>query len=213
MVARQDAAKLDPRPDTILPAFALVIDVKPDDKEFATRLMSAFQSFIGLANLGAAQSKAPPLMLGSETVDGVTISTSKYVLPTAAKAEEGKGKEPVHQRFNFSPSAAMVENHFILSSSLGLARDLVKAVKEPATATDSTLLIEADGEALAALIGQNKDRLVMDNMVKKGNDKAQGRVGDRSPGSHRPVPASRSPVGRRRRGRAAFRARIPRCQP
>jgi hypothetical protein len=170
VIARQDETKLDPMPDVKLPAFALVIDIKPDDKEFATRLMSAFQSFIGLANLGAAQSKAPPLMLGSETVDGVTISTSKFVVAKDAKVDP---KQPVNLRFNFSPSAALVDNHFVISSSLPLARDLVKTVKNPAKSTDATLLADVNGEELAKLIDQNRKRLVMDNMVSKGNDKAR----------------------------------------
>ena len=170
VIARQDFTKFDPAPDTKLPAFALLIDIKPDDKEFATRLMSAFQSFIGLANLGAAQSKAPPLMLGSETVDGVTISTSKFVVSKDTKPDP---KQPVNQRFNFSPSAALVENHFVISSSLGLARDLVKAAKSSAKPADATLTAEVNGDDLAQLIDQNRRILVMNSMMTKGNDKAR----------------------------------------
>jgi hypothetical protein len=170
VIARQDVTKLDPVPDVKLPAFALLIDIKPDDKEFATRLMSAFQTFIGLANLGAAQSKAPPLMLGSENLDGVTISTSKFVV---SKDAAPAPKQPIDQRFNFSPSAAMVENHFIISSSLGLARELVKVAKSPSRPGDATLLAEVNGDDLAQLIDQNRQRLVMNSMLTKGNDKAK----------------------------------------
>jgi hypothetical protein len=170
VIARQDFSKFDPVPDVKLPGFALLIDVKPDDKEFATRLMSAFQSFIGLANLGAAQSKAPPLMLGSESVEGVTISTSKFVVSKDAPLDP---KQPVNQRFNFSPSATLVDNHFILSSSLGLAKDLVRAIKNPAAQLDATLQAEANGEELAQLIEQNRKILVMNSMMSKGNDKSR----------------------------------------
>ena len=167
VVARQDIQALDPVPDVKLPAFALVIGLKPDDDEFATRLRAAFQSFIGLANLGAAQQKAPPLMLGTETFEGVTILTSKF----QAKAGPRPKDEPVHQRHNFSPSAAQVGDHFILSSSLGLARDLVRALKSPGSAREATVAAVADGPTLAGLLEQNQDRLVTQNMLEKGNDK------------------------------------------
>jgi hypothetical protein len=175
VVARQEAKTLDPLPDVKLPAFALVIGLKPDDEEFATRLQAAFQSFVGLANLGAAQEKAPPLMLGSETCEGVTIATSKFQVP---KGPPPKG-EPVHQRHNFSPSSALVGDHFILSSSLGLTRDLIRSLKSPAKPTDDTLVVAASGAELAGLIEQNRDRLVMQNMLEKGNDKAraEGEIG------------------------------------
>jgi hypothetical protein len=169
VIAQQDHAAMKPSPDVKLPAFALVVDLKPDDEDFHQRLRVAFQSFIGLANLGAAQQKAPPLELGSETFDGVTISTAKFMPPKTDPSE----KEPVHGRHNFSPSAVQVGNHFILSSSLGLARDLIRALKAPAPAVSETLVAEADGTELGRLIDKNRNRLVMQNMLEKGHDKEQ----------------------------------------
>ena len=168
VVAEQDYSQIKPVPDLKLPAFALVIDLKPDDDDFAQRLKVAFQSFIGLANLGAAQSKAPPLELGSEAVDGVTIATSHFM---ASKAAPGS-KEPVHQRQNYSPSAVQVDNHFIISSSLGLTKDLIATIRKPAKQTDVTAILEADGTMLAHLLELNRQRLVTQNMLEKGNDKA-----------------------------------------
>lgn len=168
VVAEQDYAQIKPVPDTKLPAFALVIALKPDDDEFAQRLKVAFQSFIGLANLGTAQSKAPPLELGSEVVDGVTIATTHFMAPRAAPG----AKEPVHQRQNYSPSAAQVDNHFIISSSLGLTKDLIAAIRKPAKSTDVTAILEADGPTLAHILDANRQRLITQNMLEKGNDKA-----------------------------------------
>ena len=107
VVAMQDYAAMSPVPDVKLPAFALVVDVRPDDEDFAARLKVAFQSFVGLANLGAAQSKAPPLELGSETFEGVTISTTHFMAPVNKPNNEAEDKDkgPVHSRHNFSPSA------------------------------------------------------------------------------------------------------------
>ena len=168
VVAEQDYSQIKPVPDTKLPAFALVIDLKPDDDEFAQRLKVAYQSFIGLANLGGRRRSRPPLELGPEVVDGVTIATSHFMAANAAPGAQ----EPVHQRQNYSPSAAQVDNHFIISSSLGLTKDLIPVLRKPAKETDVTAIIEADGPTLAHLLGMNRQRLVTQYMLEKGNDKA-----------------------------------------
>ncbi|WP_435007358.1 hypothetical protein P12x_004680 [Tundrisphaera lichenicola] len=166
VIASQDTSDFDPMPADKLPAFALIADLKPDDPDFAIRLKSAFQSIIGLINLGAAESKAPPLMLGSETIDGVAVATSKFLKPKVVEPTE-----PVHTRHNFTPSAAQVGDHFILSSSLGLVRNLIPALKNPTEPTGATVLIEADGAELAGLVAANRPKLVMQNMLEQGNDK------------------------------------------
>ncbi|MCA1684776.1 MAG: hypothetical protein LC745_02075, partial [Planctomycetia bacterium] len=176
VVALQDVAGLNPVPDVKLPVFALVIGLKPDDDDFAQRLKVAFQSFIGLTNLGAAQTKAPPLELGSETFEGVTIATARFMTTRAVAA----ANSPVHYRHNFSPSAAQVGDHFVISSSVGLTRDLVTALKSPAGKPgEATLVAEADGPGLARLVELNRTRLVLQNMLEKGHDKeqAEGEVG------------------------------------
>jgi hypothetical protein len=170
----QDETKLDPKPDLVLPAFALVLDLSAEDPDFAVRLQAAFQSFIGLANLGAAQTKAPPLMLGSEDFNGLRIATAKY-LP----AKDRDPSDPVHERHNFTPSAVQVGDHFVLSSTLGLAKDLATELKNPPKAGADTLLMNADGAALAKLIDQNRERLVQQNILEKGNSReaAEGEIG------------------------------------
>ena len=179
VVALQDAKALKPVPDVILPAFALVVDLKPDDDDFAQRLKVAFQSFIGLVNIGAAQSKAPPLEMLSESFDGVTIATSRFMPPAPAGKDKDKPKAEdekpaVNTRHNFTPSAVQVGNHFVIGSSLGLTRDLVKSLKNPGRSPeDGTLVAEADGPTLAKLVDANRTRLVMRNILEKGNGQAQ----------------------------------------
>jgi len=168
VIARQNYQAMNPMPDVKLPSFALILNLKPDDDEFAERLKVAYQSFIGLANLGAAETKAPPLMLGTETVAGITISTAAFMPPKTARPKD----EPVHLRQNFSPSVAQVGDRFIFSSSTGLARELIKTLQSPMKATDATLIAEADATEMARLVDLNRARLVMQNMVEKGNDKA-----------------------------------------
>ena len=169
VVAAQDYSKMNPVPDLKLPGFALVIDLKPDDDDFAQRLKVAFQSFVGLANIGAAQSKAPPLELITEDVNGITIASTRFMVSKSDPA----AKASVHQRHNFTPSVARVDDHFILSSSLGLTKDLIPALREASKPTDATLFVEANGAAIARVLNVNRQRLVTQNMMEKGNDKAK----------------------------------------
>ena len=177
IVTSQDYEAMTPEPDVKQPAFALIAGLEPGDADFATRLKVAFQSFVGLANLGAAQTKAPPLMLGLETVEDVPIATARFLPPTAPDPEG----TPVHQRMNFSPAAAEVGGSFVLSASVGLARDLVRALKASRAPerSEATLIAEADGLELARLLERNRETLIMQNMLKEGNDReaAEGEVG------------------------------------
>ena len=90
------------------------------------RLKAAYQTFVGLSNIDAAQKKAQPLELGSEEVLGVTLATSRYMPPREGCPHRVR---PVDTRYNFSPATAQVGHFFILSSSVGLARDLIKQLK------------------------------------------------------------------------------------
>ena len=168
VVANQDVKTLSPVPATKLPSFALVIGLKPDDEDFAERLLSAFSSLIAITNLESGKNKVPTLITRTETFEGATVQSSRFAAPKAAAQGE-----PVHQRYNFSPSAAIVDHQFILGSSLTLTRDLVHAVKNPGRAEPATLAMDVDGALLAGVVDRNKAGLVADSMLKKGNSKAQ----------------------------------------
>ncbi|QDV33381.1 hypothetical protein [Tautonia plasticadhaerens] len=177
VAAMQDFGSMDPEPSLKLPSFAMVVELDADRPEFAQRLRVAFQSFLGLANLGGAETGAPPLMLGSETHEGIPISLATFMAAPEAPGEgdEEGGEDPaeVHYRNNFSPSVAEVEGRFIVSSSVGLTRSLIDALKaDPGPdPTDATLLMTADGPALAGLVELNRERLVLRNMLERGNDR------------------------------------------
>jgi hypothetical protein len=170
VVAQQDYAAMTPAPDQKLPAFAIVAELNGSQEDFAPRLKIAFQSLVAISNVDAAQKKAAVLELGSEEVEGVSIATTKYLVSRKATS----ASEPGAQRYNYSPSAAQVGRYFILSSSAGLARSLVRELKsadptgknrkdEPATFT-----VDADGSELARLLEQNRSRMVMQTMLGRG---------------------------------------------
>ena len=180
VVALQDHASLNPVPDVKLPAFALVVDLKPGDDDFAQRLRVAFQSFVGLANLGAAQTKAPPLELGSEVFDGVTISTSRFMSPGGSRAPGGGGSGGSRRQGPGAPPPQLQpvgraggrSLHHQLKRRAG-PRPGQGARSAPRKPGDATLLAEADGAALARLVELNRNRMVMQNMLDKGHDKEQ----------------------------------------
>lgn len=173
VLVKQDPATLQPRPDILLPGFAMVVDLNGEDPEFSQRLLAAYQSFVGLANLGAAQSKAPPLMQGSEQFEGITISTARFLPP---RKDAAASDEPVHIRHNLSPAVAQVGNRFILSSTVETAKALLTSLKAEgqgnAARSDQTLRIEAEGQAVSALIDQNRETLIDRIVVKEGKDRA-----------------------------------------
>ena len=180
VVAQQDYAAMKPAPDQKLPAFAIVAELNGSQDDFADRLKIAFQSFVALTNIDAAQKKAAALELGTEEVEGVRIATTKYVV----SHRPASASEPGAQRYNYSPSAAQVGRYFVLSSSTGLARSLVRELKSAGANgkalrdDSSTFAVEADGAELARLLEQNRSRMVMQTMLGRGETKedAEGRV-------------------------------------
>jgi hypothetical protein len=168
VVALQDYEAMNPKPQAKFPAFALVARLKPDNDEFAQRLKVAFQSFVGLVNLGNVEKKnnVPPLELGTEQCGDVTIATARFMVPKAGAAGEG-----VHPRNNFSPSMAVVNDRFIVSASVGLTRDLIASIKGNGKPFDATLAAEASGARMAEFTELNRTMFVTNGMVKRGNDK------------------------------------------
>jgi hypothetical protein len=183
VVAQQDEATLKPAPDRKLPAFALVAELNGSQEDVPGRLKIAFQTLVAISNVESAQKKGPVFELGSEVVDGVTIVTTTHLV--SKPAESGSKSEPGPDRYNFTPSAAHVGRYFVLSSSTGLARSLVKELKAIDAAAQkpkeqpATFTVEADGPEFARLLEKNKGRMVMQTMLDRGQTKrdAEDRVG------------------------------------
>jgi hypothetical protein len=83
-------------------------------------------------------------------------------------------------RFNFRPAIALPRNYLILSSTDGLARDLIDAVNKEAQQTTQSktqdhTLAELNGQALASILQANYGAMVRQNMVEKGNTEAEAK--------------------------------------
>ena len=166
IVAQQDHAGLKPQPDVKYPAFALVGELDSADSDFGQRFKVAFQAIVGISNVDGNQKKAAALELGSEEVDGITLATARYMVP-----RHGDSASVVPSpRYNFTPATAQVGKYLILSSSVSLARDLVKELKSKTALAElgETAVLEADGSELAKLLEINRSRLAMQLMLGRG---------------------------------------------
>jgi hypothetical protein len=110
-------------------------------------------------------------------VHGGTTFTVGYF--STAQIED---KTKLDTRFNIRPALAMPGEYLILSSTDGLARDLIDALSreteravEPLAETHS--LLEIEGGRLASILQANRDVLVRGDMVKKGSTQEQAEAG------------------------------------
>ena len=179
VVAEQDSKTMIPKPDLVLPAFAISVGYDKKDEDFRQRWVIAFQSLIGVLNVVGGQQKAPVLVQNQEDFEGAKIYSAKYLPPVKpANAKPGDSKtdeEGIHIRHNFRPTLVISGDHLIISSTTEMARDVVKAIKLADSSSDAppqAMSVDLDGKRIAGLLDVNRERLVMQNMVEKGHGKA-----------------------------------------
>ena len=90
-------------------------------------------------------------------------------------------RNPTH-RFNVRPSLAMPGKYLVLSSTDGLARDLIDALGReggqaatPVAQTHSVL--ELDGKQAVSVLLANRDAIVRGDMLKKGKSQQESEAG------------------------------------
>lgn len=164
VVTRQNYDHLEtPVPAIKVPAFALVFELK-EPKEVQRTFKVAYQSIIGFVNIGLGQEGQPQLEFNTEDLNGSRIVAATYF----ADPDEDEGRI----NYNFSPSIAFVDDNFVLSSTVELARELTELIQSDtygeATKANSALML--DGDALAEILGDNREQLIAQNMLEDGND-------------------------------------------
>lgn len=171
VVAEQQYDSTAATPSVKLPAFAAVFHIKNPEKS-GEMAEEAWQKSLGLVNITQGQKALPGLILDRDIHNGVKYSFAKFSTGGL------KDKPELDLRFNFRPSLARVDDWLILSSSDGLAKDLIDAIKKgpakPLAQTHS--LVELDGTRLAAVLESNRETMIRKNMVDKGvsQQKAEG---------------------------------------
>jgi len=162
-------------PDVKLPALAIVFKLQDPD-EFDVVAEEAWQKAIGLINFTRGQQAMPGLIMDRPT-QGETKFTVAYF-----SSVDVEDKTRLDQRFNFRPSVAMPGDYLILSSTDGLARDLVDALgremkNSPAALAQTHSALEIDAGQLASILEANRMTLVRGDMVKKGKTQEESEAG------------------------------------
>ena len=176
MVGKVQAYSDDaPVPAVKFPAFALQFRMK-DPESTRPELRRVFQSFIGFLNITGAQNGQPPLDLGMESVESAQLFTATYV-PNRALSD--RTQAPIF--FNFSPTVAFAGDHFILSSTTALARELslMDSVTETkAVSGTANTLASVDAQIGRRALEVNRPHLVANSMLEKGQSKeaAEGEI-------------------------------------
>jgi hypothetical protein len=130
---------------------------------------------IGFLNITGSMNGQPQLNLDIEKEDNYQIVSATYLVEKDASA----GGLKIH--YNFSPSIAFVGEHFIVSSTTALAREIAKAVgkgNQPSTDLNTTIKLDASG--VSDILDDNRAQLVAQNMLSEGRSKeeAERTIGD-----------------------------------
>ncbi len=151
-----------------MPAFAVVFRLR-DAENFDMVVEEAWQKAIGLVNFTQGQQAMPGLIIERPVYHGVKFTVAG--LSTA-------GLDNPNAHHNYRPTLAMPGDYLVLSSTDGLARDLIDALTAEAANPRKPLAgihsrVELDGEALASILRANEAGLVRQNMVEKGSTREE----------------------------------------
>ena len=166
--------KYDPAigtPGMQLPAFAVVLPMK-DPENFALVVEEAWQKAVGLINFTRGQKAEPGLIIDRPVHDGTKYTVACFAPP------RDKDKTAVDVRYNFRPALAMPGGYVIFSSTDGLAEDVMDALKKeaarpPRPRAGVHSLAEIEGAQLNSILAANREGLIRQSMVDKGNTRQQ----------------------------------------
>lgn len=164
------AQKYDPAigtPEVQVPAFAAVLRLR-HPQTFGDVVEEAWQKAIGLANFTRGQKALPGLVVDRDSHAGIKYTLAAYRPPA------DKDKPLVDARYNYRPSLARLGDYLVISSTDGLAKDLIDTLKPesagPVKCSQAAhTLARVDGPHLRTILLANRERLVRNNMVEKGN--------------------------------------------
>ncbi|MCZ6597880.1 MAG: hypothetical protein O7B99_09600, partial [Planctomycetota bacterium] len=121
MVSRRPRFEEGVVPEIELPAVALLIGVE-DPERMGSELVSAFQTALGLVNIGMSQNGQQPLRMELALEGDVQVTIARHPAPGP---EDG-----VDLQYNLAPAFALVNDTFIVGTHHSLVRDLVRELKD-----------------------------------------------------------------------------------
>lgn len=169
ILARQTFDSSDPAiPDLKLPAFAFVTSMEQPQSIFPL-LKAGYQTIIGFANINAGQQGRPLFDVETAKRGPATIVSAAYI------PSEVKDRNHAGMHYNFTPSLVLMDRRVMICSTRKLAEQLVDlASSRPAAGqiADNTL-IQVEVPAILAGLKDNREPLIGQNMISKGNDRAR----------------------------------------
>lgn len=163
VVSKQNFTTGGPQPAIKLPQFAIVAQLR-EPETMQRELRRSFQSLIGFLNVVGAMDGQPPLDLESEKEEGVSLTFGTYAID-----RDEKKIDQLPLQFNFSPTLAFRDQWMILSSTTGLARELIAVDLNPQEALLSNTAVQIEGEAIVELLEENRQQIIAGNMISKGH--------------------------------------------
>jgi len=175
VVAEQEYDPAIGTPQIKLPAFAAILRLQ-NPEQFNEVAEEAWQKALGLINFTRGQQAMQGLIIDRTVHEGTKFSMAYF---STSGLDE---KNNLEQRFNIRPALAMPGEYLILSSTDGLARDLIDTLNreiqhsvKPVAETHS--LVEIDTARLASILNNNRETLVRSDMVKKGSTQEEAEAG------------------------------------
>lgn len=166
LVGEQRFLELPTPPDVRLPGFTLVA---PLDVDALTKnnLLVAFQTAVGIVNADRAQNGLASLMLSTERLDGVDVSSARYMLDDDEEARE--------LRMNASPAIAVVDDHLVIGSARDHVIDVIAAIRrgDQAPGDEGNSLLTFDVPNLRTVLEANLDSLIANRMLEEGENRAE----------------------------------------
>ena len=169
LVNRQSFDDVLPKPALKLPSFALAGHLE-NAAESQTELRRTFQSMVGFLNVIGAMQGNPQLDQDIDIYRDNKIYTASFI-----PEPDEKDSERARIQFNFSPSLAFANDRFFIASTKQMAKELVDAAQnEQSTRGElSNTAIKLNAKALGEALADNRDQLVAQNMIKKGQTREE----------------------------------------
>jgi len=162
-------------PQIKLPAFAAILRLHHPE-QFNEVAEEAWQKALGLINFTRGQQAMEGLIIDRSIYGGIKYSMAYF---STSGIDD---KNNLDMRFNIRPALAMPGEYLILSSTDGLARDLINTLNQemenkakPFAETNS--LMEIETAQLTSILKANREKLVRSDMVKKGSTQEEAEAG------------------------------------
>ena len=175
VVAEQQYDPAIGTPQIKLPAFAAILRLHHPE-QFNEVAEEAWQKALGLINFTRGQQALQGLIIDRSVHAGTKYSMAYF------STSGIDNKNDLDMRFNIRPALAMPGEYLILSSTDGIARDLINTLNQETEnkvepLAESNSLVEIETAQLTSILQANRDTLVRSDMVKKGSTQEEAEAG------------------------------------